>query len=90
MPFSVLYILYLKENEFLTGGEDNLIRLWNINLVEPIIINKHLDKVFYINKTNDGNIISSGLDGIIKIWEIKTGYLIDTIEIIKCLCLIRY
>jgi WD40 repeat protein len=61
-----------------TGGEDSLIRLWDLKSNKSMILEGHNNFVLDLRFTPDGkNLISSAGDNLIKIWEIQTGKCLD-------------
>ncbi len=57
---------------FVSGGSDNLIRLWDITKKACIsLLNGHTDTVLFINFSSDGKkLASSSADHTVRIWDI--------------------
>ncbi|CAD8199852.1 unnamed protein product [Paramecium octaurelia] len=66
----------------ISGGEDNLIILWNAKTCQQIqILEGHTDMVRYVSISNDNQILASGSnDKTIRLWSIKTGKQMDVLE----------
>ena len=64
-------IKFISTNLIATGGEDNKVKIWNLNgqIVSEFV---HQNFVQSIELLNNKTIISASYDGTIKTWEIKT------------------
>jgi hypothetical protein len=66
----------------ISGGDDELIRLWNLDTGEiKGVLSDHQAWVAALAATPDGTrIISGGADGIVRVWQLSTGVLERRIE----------
>ena len=63
----------------LSGGNDGIVRLWNIEQGEEVARFPHEGFVRSVSFTQDGkNALSAGDSGLIKLWDIGSGELVTT------------
>ncbi|NJL48325.1 MAG: hypothetical protein HC929_13615 [Leptolyngbyaceae cyanobacterium SM2_5_2] len=68
-------------NEFASGGEDGIIRIWNTRGRLLRTLTGHTDAVNRIDYSEDGKIlVSSSKDGTIKFWNPQTGKVLSSLE----------
>lgn len=75
-------ISYTKEH-VLTGSNDKIIKLWNINNYSCIhTFKEHLSRIVFVSFCADDKcFISYSEDGIIKLWQINSANCIDTYQL---------
>jgi len=70
-----------QANEFASGGEDGIIRVWNTQGRLLQTLTGHTDSVNRVDYSEDGKIlISSSRDGTIKFWNPRTGDMLSSLE----------
>ncbi|CAF1218077.1 unnamed protein product [Adineta ricciae] len=63
-------ILKLNETLLASGGEDNKVKIWNIQSGICVQEFQHDNFVQALELTNDGKLLSASYDGTIKVWKI--------------------
>ena len=65
-------LIKLKEDSFASGGQDNKIKIWNINSNESLMtLEGHKSMVWCLDKIDDNKLISGGSDRRALVWDIK-------------------
>lgn len=72
-------IKQINSNQFVTGGCDNIILIFDINSYSILKkLNEHTDTVNLVSLLSNGLLVSSSLDKSVKIWNLTSGVSLST------------
>jgi hypothetical protein len=79
---SAITMVWLNPSMIVSGGADNVVRIWNFNeLKEVKAMSSHTDSVYCVSATADGEFVVSGSrDFTMKVWKVATGECIATLS----------
>ena len=63
-----------------SGGEDNTIKVWNLQTKDLKFASRQLDTIRSLSLSNDGTILASASGDLIKIWDLQGKTLIRTLK----------
>lgn len=64
-----------------SGGDDTIVKLWNLETTEAQTLNSHLDNVTSVSFSPNGKILASASnDRTVKLWKVADGTLLQTLE----------
>ena len=63
-----------------SGGEDNTIKVWNLQTQDLKFASRQLDTIRSLSLSNDGTILASASGDLIKIWDLQGKTLIRTLK----------
>jgi WD40 repeat protein len=67
--------------ELASGGDDNSVRVWDLETGEQLTELTHGDVVWSVAYSPDGSsLASAGYDGLVRVWDLSAGY-VDPLEI---------